>query len=115
MTWFDLQDPSNRENRNAGNGGDLVKHTVYLGTLDYLLNQSPWCDELRIRECHAGRAAYFIPKTDSRRPLLECLYDPLDADTGGVLHDTQRASQQALGVWPGDPPLSLSGIAARPS
>jgi 23S rRNA A2030 N6-methylase RlmJ len=103
MSWHELHDPENRENRNAGNGGDLVKHTVYLTTLDYLLARSPWSNELRVRECHAGRGMYAIPGDDARRPLLECLYDPLDADVGVFLHDAQRASQSALGLWPPNP------------
>jgi hypothetical protein len=103
MSWRQLHDPENPENRNAGNGGDLVKHTVYLTTLDYLLARFPWSNELRVRECHAGRGMYAIPGDDARRPLLECLYDPLDADVGVFLHDAQRASQSALGLWPANP------------
>ena len=44
---------------------------------------------------------YRIPGDDTRRrPLLQCLYDPLQADVGVLLHDVQRASQGALHVWP---------------
>jgi predicted nuclease of predicted toxin-antitoxin system len=100
--WRQLDDPDNPENRNAGNGGDLCKHTVYMTVLDYLLRHSPWSDSLRVRECHAGRGMYRIPGDDSRRPLLGCLYDPVDADTGFLLHDVQRASLSALGMWPAD-------------
>ncbi len=103
MTWRQLNDPTNRENRNAGNGGDLVKHTVYLTVLDYLLANDPWSNETRVRECHAGRGMYLIPHDDrGRRPLLECLYEPVDADVGVLLHDVQRASQGALGTWLAD-------------
>jgi 23S rRNA A2030 N6-methylase RlmJ len=100
MPWRQLHDPDNPENRNGGNGGDLGKHTVYLAVLEYLLAHSPWSAELRVRECHAGRGMYRIPTDDVRRPLLECLYSPLGADVGVLLHDVQRASQTALGVWP---------------
>src|SRR5213592_955481 len=41
-SWHERHDPENPENRNAGNGGDLVKHTIYLSALDYLLAHSPW-------------------------------------------------------------------------
>ena len=99
MPWRQLQD-ENRENRNAGNGGDLGKHTVYLTVLDYLLANSPWSTKLRVRECHAGRGMYRIPADDARRPLLECLYNPLGAYAGVLLHDVQRASQSALDVSP---------------
>ena len=54
MTWM-LQTDQNRQNGNAGNGGDLVKHTVYLALLDELLKHEPWRSNLRLRECHAGR------------------------------------------------------------
>lgn len=40
--WMLLDDLGNRENRNAGNGGDLVKHTVYLAFLDHILQHEPW-------------------------------------------------------------------------
>jgi len=103
MSWDQLQDPDNRENRNAGNGGDLGKHSVYLAVLRYLLAQGPWSEGIRIRECHAGRGIYEIPATDARRSLLECLFAPMNADVGLPLHDLQRASQSALAVWPTRP------------
>jgi hypothetical protein len=87
-----MDDPENVENRNGGNGGDLVKHTVYVTVLDYLLARVPWSNGLRVRECRAGR--------DSRRALLECLYEPVGDDVGVPLHDIQRASQTTLCVWP---------------
>lgn len=101
--WAALQDPDNRENKNAGNGGDLVKHTVYLTVLEHLLSHTPWRQRLRVRECHAGRGMYSIPDGDRRRSTLECLYEPVDVDDGVPLHDRQRVSQQALGVWPAGP------------
>jgi 23S rRNA A2030 N6-methylase RlmJ len=100
MSWQQLNDPGNIENRNAGNGGDLVKHTVYLTVLDYLLARVPWSSMLRIRECHAGRGMYAIPANDLRHGLLECLYEPVLKDIGFSLHDVQRAAHQALDVWP---------------
>src|SRR5262245_7763439 len=36
MDWKLMDDTGNPENANAGNGGDLVKHTVYLATLRFL-------------------------------------------------------------------------------
>ena len=103
MSWDQLQDPDNRENPNAGNGGDLGKHSVYLAVLRYLLAQGPWSEGIRIRECHAGRGIYEIPAADARRSLLECLFAPMNADVGLPLHDLQRASQSALAVWPTRP------------
>lgn len=55
-----MDDPANEQNRNAGNGGDLVKHTVYLATLDFLLKREPWHQGMRLRECHAGRGIYHV-------------------------------------------------------
>jgi hypothetical protein len=95
-----LTETRNPQNQNAGNGGDLVKHTVYLTILDYLLHQEPWATELRVRECHAGRGLYEIPAGDVRRPSLKCLYDPVHGDVEIPLHDIERASQTALNVWP---------------
>ena len=50
MGWRELNDSTNPMDKKAGNGGDLVKHTVYLTVLDYLLARSPWSNELRVRE-----------------------------------------------------------------
>jgi hypothetical protein len=103
MDWIGLKDPDNIENRNAGNGGDLGKHAVYLAALKYLLTHEPWSNELRVRECHAGRGMYAIPSADGRRPLLECLFAPIRSSVGLALHDVQRAAQCALNVWPTEP------------
>ena len=46
MSWEQLLDSDNPENDNAGNGGDLAKHSVYAGTLRYLLARDPWSTEL---------------------------------------------------------------------
>ena len=51
-------DDRNDQNGNAGNGGDLIKHTVYLTLLGTLVERDPWRSELRLRECHAGRGLY---------------------------------------------------------
>lgn len=98
--WTELQDPDNPENRNAGNGGDLIKHTVYLTVVEHLLQHTPWRERLRVRECHAGRGMYSIGAGDRRGSLLRGLYEPVGTDIGIPLHDGQRATQQALGVWP---------------
>ena len=103
QSWRHLEDPENPENRNAGNGGDLVKHTIYVATLDYLLAHAPWSREIRVRECHAGRGVYTVPHDDTaRRPLLTCLFKPVGLDVGVLLHDAQRAVQTYLGTWPTD-------------
>ena len=74
MIWKLLDDPDNVENANAGNGGDLVKHTLYQATLEYLLAHEPWKQELHVRECHAGRGIYQIPTGDKRLNMLRCLF-----------------------------------------
>lgn len=100
MNWKLLDDPFNIQNRNAGNGGDLVKHTVYLATLRFLLAREPWKKGLRLRECHAGRGIYCIPNDDPRRQLLSCLYsDPANGDAI-LLHNAQRKILAMLAKWP---------------
>ena len=98
----DCLDRHNRQNKNAGNAGDLVKHTVYLAVIDSLLQADPWRGHLRVRECHAGRGLYPISSGDRRMRWLKVLCDPVDDDNGCLLHDQQRAAQRALRVWPGD-------------
>jgi hypothetical protein len=100
VDWKLLDDPLNIQNRNAGNGGDLVKHTVYLATLRFLLAQEPWKKGLRLRECHAGRGIYYIPNADPRRRLLSCLYsDPANGDAI-LLHNAQCKILATLAKWP---------------
>lgn len=98
--WKIMDDPANIENRNAGNGGDLVKHTVYLSTLRFLLTHEPWSQGLYLRECHAGRGIYHIPNGDARCRLLSCLYsNPASTDTI-LLQSNQSRILGALGCWP---------------
>ena len=63
MPWRQLQDPMNPENKNAGNGGDMAKHTVYLTVLDFLLAHSPWSAEIRIRGPGARERHYVVAET----------------------------------------------------
>jgi hypothetical protein len=100
VDWKLMDDPANVENRNAGNGGDLVKHTVYLAVLRFLLAQEPWRSKLTVRECHAGRGAYRIPDRDPRRKLLSCLYASGAGSSPVPLHDAQRSILDRLGCWP---------------
>ncbi len=100
VDWRLMDDPANVENRNAGNGGDLVKHTVYLAVLRFLLSQEPWSNGLALRECHAGRGAYRIPDGDSRHRLLSCLYSNPTGDSSVLLRDAQMRVLRSLGCWP---------------
>ncbi|MBZ5596598.1 MAG: hypothetical protein LAP39_30525 [Acidobacteriia bacterium] len=98
MDWKVMDDPANIENRNGGNGGDLVKHTVYLATLRFLLAREPWRNGLLVRECHAGRGVYRIPDGDMRAHLLGCLYTNPFGDLI-LLQESQRQILGALGCW----------------
>src|SRR5689334_11700657 len=100
MLWKLVDDKHNRQNKNAGNGGDLMKHTVYLVTLDFLLKRDPWSHGMHLRECHAGRGIYNIPGDHASRPLLSCLHaSPSTANMIPLAH-TQREVLQGLGCWP---------------
>jgi hypothetical protein len=94
-----MDDPGNVENRNAGNGGDLVKHTVYLETLRFLLSRPPWREGLFVRECHAGRGIYRVPPVDMRCRLLSCLCSTPAPDGQVALHNSQRTILGLLGCW----------------
>lgn len=100
MDWKELEDPENVENKNAGNGGDLVKHTVYLATLQFLLRQPPWRESLRLRECHAGRGVYRISGEQGQGKGLSALFSrPFNGETI-LLHNAQREILGRLGCWP---------------
>jgi hypothetical protein len=86
----ELDDPQNPENRNAGNGGDLVKHAVYLALLRHL---GPGLRS--IRECHAGRGIYRVPRDDPRRRRLARL-----SASSTPLAEVQRAVLSRLEVDP---------------
>lgn len=92
-----MDDPSNPENNNAGNGGDLVKHTVYLATLHFLLTQEPWKSGMNVRECHAGRGVYRIPHRDVRTRLLVCLQSEPTGSHPVLLQSAQKQILGALG------------------
>lgn len=53
----DLQSASN-QNTNAGNGGDVIKHSVYLAVLDELRKHKRWRKQLHVLETHAGKGVY---------------------------------------------------------
>jgi 23S rRNA A2030 N6-methylase RlmJ len=93
MSWRSLEDPDNPENRNAGNGGDLIKHTVYLTALRWLAQRPAWQRRMRLRECHAGRGIYRVPPSDPRRELLERL-----RNSSTLLAAAQRDCLHALGL-----------------
>ena len=52
----DFQSASD-QNTNAGNGGDVIKHSVYLAVLDELRNKR-WRKQLHVLETHAGKGVY---------------------------------------------------------
>lgn len=89
-----FRDDRNTQNKNAGNGGDLVKHTVYLTLLDELLQRQPWKCEIRLRECHAGRGIY-LTHPDPRF-LVWCLMG-----YGGEtkLRRAETEALDTLGLW----------------
>ena len=47
-----------RQNKNAGNVGDLLKHSAYLALLHELTSRPPWSDEIGVVEAHAGKGVY---------------------------------------------------------
>ena len=92
MTWLSQTD-QNRQNNNAGNGGDLVKHTVYLTLLDELLKHEPWRSEIRLRECHAGRGMY-RPAPDAARTVRALM----EQGSETMLARAQAAALDRLGI-----------------
>ena len=53
----DLRSAS-EQNENAGNGGDVIKHSVYLAVLDELRRHERWREQLHVLETHAGKGVY---------------------------------------------------------
>ncbi len=90
----------NLQNKNAGNGGDLVKHTVYLATLDFLLNRKPWSQGMNLRECHAGRGIYYVSGEHKSRTLLSCLHSIRTPAEATLLQSSQSRILRSLACWP---------------
>lgn len=59
----DLTSPS-RQDKNAGNSGDLVKHTVYLAMLNHLARNG---QKTHIVEAHGGKGVYVSSNPHLRR------------------------------------------------
>src|SRR5258708_7178520 len=59
----DLTSPS-RQDKNAGNSGDLVKHTVYLAILNHLTRNGK---KTHIVEAHGGKGVYASSNPHLRR------------------------------------------------
>jgi hypothetical protein len=87
MSFRTLCDAHNPENRNAGNGSDLIKHAIYLAFLGFLGPGEA------LRECHAGRGVYRVPPSDRRRGRLAKL-----ARSSTGLSRAQRDAAGRLGV-----------------
>lgn len=92
--FLHLRDPDNPENANAGNGGDLVKHTALLTMTQHLVRQPRWRDALRIRECHAGRGVYLVGDGDPRRASMKTLLE-----SALLLGEAQRAALTRVGAF----------------
>ena len=58
-----LLSPS-EQNANAGNGGDIIKHSIYLALLDALRERDPWRHALHVVEAHAGKGVY-VPAAEA--------------------------------------------------
>ena len=74
----DLTSPS-RQDKNAGNSGDLVKHTVYLSVLNHLARTGK---KAHIVEAHGGKAVYVSSSPHLRRA-----------------RETAQYSKSILGQW----------------
>jgi hypothetical protein len=66
----DLTSPS-RQDKNAGNSGDLVKHTVYLAMLDHLARDGT---KPHIVEAHGGKGVYVSSNPHLRRARQAAQY-----------------------------------------
>lgn len=62
----DLISPS-RQDKNAGNSGDLVKHTVYLAMLNELVRTGAQPRQVRIVEAHRGKGVYVASNLHLRK------------------------------------------------
>ena len=52
------------QNPNAGNGGDIIKPSIYLALLDALRERDPWRHAPHVVEAHAGKGVY-VPAAEA--------------------------------------------------
>lgn len=75
----DLLSPS-RQDKNAGNSGDLVKHIAYLALIRELASRHARSEQIQIVETHGGKGVY----VSTHRHLSEARHlDPYPASTLG--------------------------------
>lgn len=87
-----------KQNNNAGNAGDLLKHSAYLALLHELISCASWSEGLSIVEAHSGKGIYAAtsPNLRDARALAGFRESPL-----GIAQATAFA----------DPPAGLGPIA----
>jgi hypothetical protein len=70
LSRHDLTSPS-RQDKNAGNSGDLVTHTVYLAILNHLARSGT---KAQVVEAHGGKGVYVSSNPHLRRAREEAQY-----------------------------------------
>src|SRR4051794_24446380 len=101
--------PAGTPDKNAGNSGDLGKHSAYLSLLGELRSQQPWSEELHLVEGHCGKGIYASTSPHWRdfqnqatlggSPLLAAEQSILGPPPGGVgtISNLQRGERPYAG------------------
>jgi len=105
----------NPQSRNAANGPDLVKHTIWLALLDELRRVSPWRERLVVHECHAAAGLYRISRALNRPASLHIKVLGEEAMTRPMLGVAQSYVLGVIGAartrhYAGSPLLTAAAI-----
>ncbi len=101
-----------RQNKNAGNSGDLLKHSAYLALAHELVRRSPWRDELRVLEAHAGKGVYAATSSHLRtaRSLPGYGESPLGRAQADAFADPPAGLGQITGLAEDELPYAGSAV-----
>ena len=101
-----------RQNKNAGNSGDLLKHSAYLALANELVRRSPWRDELRVLQAHAGKGVYAATSSHLRsaRSLPGYQQSPLGRAQAGAFANPPAGLGQIAGLADDELPYAGSAV-----
>lgn len=101
-----------RQNKNAGNSGDLLKHSAYLALLHELASHGVTSEELNIVEAHSGKGVYaaLSPHLRKARALPEYEASPLGSAQARAFLAPPSGLGPIAGLLSGEMPYAGSAV-----
>lgn len=101
-----------KQNDNAGNAGDLLKHSAYLALLHELISGPTWREGLSIVEAHSGKGIYAATSSNLRdaRALAGYRKSPLGIAQANAFADPPAGLGPIAGLAVGEMPYAGSAV-----